>query len=69
MLSVFLRDVLDDIWDLIGLVSEGFPTWFLINIAYSFNPHVILYIRFENGYKNVNSVATDSKQYCKVTKI
>ena len=28
MLSFFLRDVLDEIWDLIGSVSEGFSTYF-----------------------------------------
>ena len=27
MLSVFPRDVLDEIWDLIESVSEGFPTY------------------------------------------
>ena len=30
MLSFFPRDVLDEIWDLIGSVSEGFPTYFFI---------------------------------------
>ena len=30
MLSFFPRDVLDKIWDLIGSVSEGFPTFFLM---------------------------------------
>ena len=29
MLSGFPRDVFDEIWDLIGSVSEGFPTYFL----------------------------------------
>ena len=28
MLSLFPRDVLDEIWDLIESVSEGFPTYF-----------------------------------------
>ena len=28
MLSFFPRDVLDEIWDLIESVSEGFPTYF-----------------------------------------
>ena len=28
VLSIFPRDVLDEIWDLIGSVSEGFPTYF-----------------------------------------
>ena len=28
MLSFFPRDVLDGIWDLVGSVSEGFPTYF-----------------------------------------
>ena len=27
MLSFFPRDVLDEIWDVIGSVSEGFPTY------------------------------------------
>ena len=27
LLSFFPRDVLDEIWDLIELVSEGFPTY------------------------------------------
>ena len=31
MLSFFPRDVLDEIWDLIGFVSEGFPTYFCIS--------------------------------------
>ena len=33
MLSFFPLDVLDEIWDLIELVSEGFPTYVLPNIA------------------------------------
>ena len=28
MLSLFPRDVLDEIWDLIESVSEGFPTYY-----------------------------------------
>ena len=31
MLSFFPLDVFDEIWDLVGSVSEGFP-------SYSFNP-------------------------------
>ena len=31
MLSFFPRDVLDEIWDLIGSVSEGFQTFFCIS--------------------------------------
>ena len=30
MLSVFPPDILDEIWDLIGSVSEGFPTFSFI---------------------------------------
>ena len=30
MLSLFPRDVLDEIWDLIESVSEGFPTYFCL---------------------------------------
>ena len=33
MLSFFLRDVLDEIWDLIGSVSEGFSTYFSLAIT------------------------------------
>ena len=32
MLSFFPRDVLDEIWDLIEPVSEGFPTYSIIII-------------------------------------
>ena len=28
MLSFFPRDVIDEIWDLVGSVSEGFPSYF-----------------------------------------
>ena len=35
VLSLFPRDVLDEIWDLIELVSEGFPTYFFIYIFIS----------------------------------
>ena len=30
VLSLFPRDVLNGIWDLIGSVSEGFPTYFYV---------------------------------------
>ena len=33
MLSFFPRDDLDEFWDLIGSVSEGFPTYFSIVMA------------------------------------
>ena len=33
MLSFFPLDVLDEIWDLIGSVSEGFPTYPYYNSA------------------------------------
>ena len=29
MLSFFLRDVFDEIWDIVRSVSEGFPTYSL----------------------------------------
>ena len=35
MLSFFPRDVLDEIWDLIESVSEGFRTYSLINLISS----------------------------------
>ena len=36
MLSFFLRDVLDEIWDLIESVSEGFPSYFF-NLTHNDN--------------------------------
>ena len=33
MLCFFPLDVLDEIWDFIELASEGFPTYFFINIS------------------------------------
>ena len=30
VLSVFVRDVLDEIWDLLESVSEGFPNYSLV---------------------------------------
>ena len=55
MLSCFPRDVFDKIWDLIGSVSEGFPTDFVfvqigcITLDYDFNMpvHSELYRGFE----------------------
>ena len=39
MLSFFPRDVLDEIWDLIGSVSEGFPADFSnAGAGYTFYP-------------------------------
>ena len=35
MLAFFPPDVLDEIWDLIGLVSGGFPTYFCMNCLFS----------------------------------
>ena len=42
VLSFFPRDVLDEIWDLIGSVSEGFPTYFFIFCVFK-----VLQCRFE----------------------
>ena len=47
MLSFFLRDVLDEIWDFIKSVSEGFPTYLL-----SYEMHVYPEIRIYNNYGN-----------------
>ena len=35
MLSFFPRDVLDEIWDLIESVSEGFPSYFYLKLLLS----------------------------------
>ena len=32
---IFPRDVLGEIWDLIGSVSESFPTYFWVNFTYN----------------------------------
>ena len=45
MLSFFLRDVLDEIWDLIESVSEGFPT-------YSF--FFFYFLEAHSGFKHQN---------------
>ena len=37
MLSFFPRDVLDEIWDLVGSVSEGFPMHSSINTSFIFD--------------------------------
>ena len=41
MLSFFPRDVLDEIWDLIESVSEGFPTY-----CYKINYQALTYIYY-----------------------
>ena len=45
MLSFFPRDLLDEIWDLIESVSEGFPTYFSMHI------HVCGYPLGRTGFK------------------
>ena len=50
MLSFFRRDVLAEIWDLIGSVSEGFPTYFLM-----LSPKVANHLKALN-----NTFASDS---------
>ena len=35
MSPFFPRDVLDEIWDLIESVSEGFPTYYFMMLDYS----------------------------------
>ena len=49
MLSFFRRDVFDKIWDLIGSVSEGFPTSFIKQISiYLKNKKMDLFYRDAN---------------------
>ena len=54
MLSFFARDVLDEIWDLIESVSEGFPTYSSIDD----NVNAILFFRILN--LNVHTLFTIS---------
>ena len=43
MLSFFPRDVLDEIWDLTGSVSDGFPSYSSIGIEFiSVGGHFLL---------------------------
>ena len=51
MLSLFPLDVLDEIWDLIESVSEGFPAYF--NVFDGINPWQlnILYPEMNNSSK------------------
>ena len=43
--ALFPRDVLDEIWDLIESVSEGFPTYYLVlSVAWSFGVHLVVFL-------------------------
>ena len=44
MLSLFPRDVLDEIWDLIGSVSEGFPAY-----SWSLRHRMIIHVDHGGG--------------------
>ena len=58
MLSFFPRDVLDEIWDLIESVSEGFPTYsFLSVISTETDISILLLVNTDKGiYFPVNIV-------------
>ena len=58
MVSFFPRDVLDGIWDLIGSVSEGFPTYF-------FKPQAEEIIAEEKaGYKGAPQNRSSTLESC-----
>ena len=45
MVSLFPRDVFDEIWDLIESVSEGFPTYYYIPETWAYCPvFFLLYV-------------------------
>ena len=48
MQSFFLRDVFDEIWDLIVSVSEGFPTYFCNLVICSDRSKTVLLLLFLN---------------------
>ena len=49
MLSLFPRNVLDEIWDLIESLSEGFPTYFYSNYCYAALPvNIDSYLRLND---------------------
>ena len=43
MLSFLPRDVLDEIWDLIVSVSEGFPTYSFYNLGAGFSREIVYF--------------------------
>ena len=74
MLSVFPRDVLDEIWDLVESVSEGFPTCFRyfnrfvtfqipVHIAFHLYLNHLLSFSEETPY-GTNSVFFKQKMQC-----
>ena len=56
MLSFFLRDVLDKICDLIGSVSEGFPTYFFIIAMYGVMNYSLLMPNLVAFYAKQNEI-------------
>ena len=56
MLSFFLRDVLDKIRDLIGSVSEGFPTYFFIIAMYGVMNYSLLMPNLVAFYAKQNEI-------------
>ena len=56
MLSFFPQDVLDEIWDLIESVSEGFPTFYLL---FDFFIYACYYCDYERTEKGVRMWAGD----------
>ena len=43
--AFFPRDVLDEIWDLIESVSEGFPTYSsVLSVAWSFGVQLVVFV-------------------------
>ena len=54
VLSFFPLDVLDEIWDLIGSVSEGFPTCFYFSV-FGFSEIGLFFIGTDNHPKVENS--------------
>ena len=49
MLSFFPRDVLDEIWDLIEPVSEGFPSYFCLFFFVAFSFFFFFFFFFFGG--------------------
>ena len=59
MLSLFPRDVLDEIWDLIDSVSEGCLTFFRMVPSYSLKPDLPFLKHISRGVSDMYLFAYD----------
>ena len=63
MLSFFPLDVLDEIWDVIESVSEGFLTYSLIQIKLLHLPLSVCYRVYPQGLSDLIVILKSKKNY------